>query len=41
MRETMGYDKNNEDREKNDYYATPPEEVKKHYAVRKIERNYT
>jgi len=28
MRETMGYDKNNEDREKNDYYATPPEEVK-------------
>jgi len=28
MIETIGYDKNNEDREKNDYYATPPEEVK-------------
>lgn len=28
MRETLGYDKNNKDREQNDYYATPPNEVK-------------
>ena len=27
MRETLGYDKNHKDREDNDFYATPPEEV--------------
>ena len=27
MRETLGYNKNHEDRQINDYYATPPEEV--------------
>lgn len=27
MRETLGYKKNNENREKNDFYATPPLEV--------------
>ncbi len=28
MRETLGYDKNHKDRQKHDFYATPPEEVK-------------
>ena len=28
MRETIGYNKNHKDREQNDYYATPPKEVK-------------
>lgn len=27
MRETLGYDKNHDGRENNDFYATPPEEV--------------
>ena len=27
VRETIGYDKNHKNRQKNDYYATPPEEV--------------
>lgn len=27
MRETLGYDKNHKDREDNDFYATPPQEV--------------
>jgi len=28
MRETIGYNKNHDNRQINDYYATPPEEVK-------------